>query len=122
MRFQDIRDYVRDEPERGAFRVHRDLFRDPQLFELEMAHIFEGGWVFVCLDSQVPKPHDFYVTRVGRRSVMVTRDGLGNLHCFFNTCRHRGATLCHTESGNCKVHVCEYHGWAYGSDGENTDI
>ena len=122
MRFSDIRDYVRDEPERGAFRVHRDLFRDPDLFELEMAHIFEGGWVFVCLDSQVPEPHDFYVTRVGRRSVMITRDGQGALHCFYNTCRHRGSTLCHTESGNCKIHVCEYHGWSYGSDGANTDI
>ncbi len=122
MRFQDVRDYVRDEPERGAFRVHRDLFSDAELFELEMAHIFEGGWVFVCLDSQVPEPHDFYVTRVGRRSVMVTRDGQGKLHCFYNTCRHRGSTLCNTESGNCKLHICEYHGWAYGSDGKNTDV
>ncbi|NKB57336.1 MAG: Rieske 2Fe-2S domain-containing protein [Alphaproteobacteria bacterium] len=122
MRFADATDYVKDDPARGMFRVHRDLFRDSDLFELEMAHIFEGGWVYVCLDSQVPEPHDFFVTRVGRRSVMVTRDGKGELHCFFNTCRHRGATLCHTQSGNCKTHICEYHGWSYGSDGANVDI
>lgn len=122
MRYSDAKNYVQDDAERGVFRVHRDLFRDPALFDLEMARIFEGSWVYVCLESQVPQPHDFFVTRVGRRSVMVTRDGQGVLNCFFNTCRHRGATLCHHESGNCKVHVCEYHGWAYGSDGANVDI
>ena len=43
MRFSSASDYVRDNPERGEFRVHRDLFTDKDLFELEMAHIFEGG-------------------------------------------------------------------------------
>ena len=72
MRFRDAANYVRDDPDRGVFRVHRDLFSDEALFELELQHIFEGGWVYVCAEFQVARPNDFYRTKVGRRSVIVS--------------------------------------------------
>ncbi len=122
MRFSDAAQYVRDDPDRGVFRVHRDLFSDEALYQLEIQRIFEGGWVYVCAEFQVAKPNDFYCTKVGRRSVIVSRDEDGKLHCFYNTCRHRGAAICHTEGGNKKYHVCDYHGWAYDSSGRNFDI
>ncbi|MDH3700724.1 MAG: Rieske 2Fe-2S domain-containing protein [Alphaproteobacteria bacterium] len=122
MRYSDAADYVIDDPARGEFRVHRDVFSDQDLFEEELKNVFEGTWVFLCLESQIPQPHDFHCARIGRRSVIVSRDGDGAVHCFYNTCRHRGATLCHTERGNRSVHVCDYHGWAYDSGGRNVDI
>src|SRR4051812_12826529 len=33
---------VEDDPTNGVYRVSRDIFTDPQIFELEMKHIFEG--------------------------------------------------------------------------------
>ena len=42
-----ISDLIDDRPENGVFRINRALFSDPDLFELELSHIFEGGWVFV---------------------------------------------------------------------------
>ena len=33
--------YIVDRPEDGVFRVHRDVFRDPELFDFEMRYIFE---------------------------------------------------------------------------------
>ena len=122
MRYSDAAQYVQDDPDRGVFRVHRDLFRDERLFELELEHIFEGGWVYVCAEFQVARPNDFYCAKIGRRSVIVSRGEDGKLHCFYNTCRHRGAAICHAERGNKKYHVCDYHGWSYDSSGRNFDI
>jgi len=55
---KDIKLYVDDRPEEGAFRVHRDLFADPELFELEQKYIFERTWGFLAFESQLAKPHD----------------------------------------------------------------
>lgn len=122
MEFSAIRSLVDDRVDHGHFSVHRDIFRDPAVFELEMQHIFEGTWVFLGLEAQIPKAHDFYTTWIGRHPVVVSRDRAGRLHCFINSCRHRGAIVCHTMRGNRKYHVCQYHGWAYDSAGRLVDI
>ena len=36
----DRKRYVDDRPADKTFRVHRDVYADPELFELEMKHIF----------------------------------------------------------------------------------
>ena len=101
----------------GWFSVHRDAFRDPAVFELEMRHIFEATWNFVGLESQVPKANDFLTTTIGRSPVVVMRDAEGKLGCFVNSCRHKGAMVFHTETGNGPHHSCPYHGWTYDSGG-----
>ncbi len=118
----DAAHYVQDRTDEGRFRVHRDIFRDPHVFELEMKHIFEATWVFVGLESQIPNPNDYLTTWVGRQPVIVSRDSAGVMHCHFNTCPHRGATLCRRRSGNAKAHVCPYHGWVFDSAGLNAGI
>lgn len=35
-------DMVQDDPENGIFRARRDMFTDPELFELEIKHILRG--------------------------------------------------------------------------------
>jgi benzoate/toluate 1,2-dioxygenase subunit alpha len=108
---------IDDRPEDGVFRVHKDAFRNQEIFDLEMKHIFEGTWVFVGLASEVPKPHDFFTTTVGRHPVIVMRDRQGTLGAFVNSCRHRGARICPHEKGNRRRHTCPYHGWTYDSGG-----
>lgn len=113
----DIARLVIDRPADHVFDVHRDIFRDPEIFELEMKHIFEATWIFIGLESQVPKPHDFFTGWLGRQPIIVMRDGAGKIGCFLNSCRHRGAVVAHTAHGNTRSHVCNYHGWAYDSGG-----
>ena len=113
---------IDDRPRDGVFRVHADVFRRQDLFELEMKHIIEATWVFVGLECQIPEPHDFLTTRIGRQPVIVSRDGEGKIHCLLNACRHRRAMVCELMRGNRKAHVCPYHGWAYDSAGRNISV
>lgn len=118
----DFGAYIDDRPKEGVFRVHRSLMTDPDLFDLEMRYIWEGTWIFLGLESQLPKPNDFLTTWIGRQPVVVVRDGSGAINAFINTCRHRGARLCATEKGNRKHLVCPYHGWAWDTAGNIVDI
>ncbi len=75
----DLDRYVIDDPARGVFQVHRDIFHDPEIFELEMKAIFEGTWIFLAMESQLPAPFDFYCTTIGRQPVILMRNQAGAL-------------------------------------------
>ncbi len=98
--------------------VHRSIYTDPQIFEAEMIKIFGGSWVYLAHESEIPNPHDFKTTTLGRRPVIVTRGGDGRLHALLNRCTHRGSLVCATEQGNAKRFQCPYHNWTFANDGE----
>ncbi|MFW7347760.1 MAG: aromatic ring-hydroxylating oxygenase subunit alpha [Pigmentiphaga sp.] len=122
MQAEDLTDCVVDETDRGVFTVHRDVYRDPDIFELEMRYIFERSWVFLGIEDQIAKPHDYLTTWIGRQPVLVMRSGDGQVGAFLNTCSHRGAMLTQRERGNARIHVCAYHGWSFDSSGRNASI
>ena len=70
MDMSNIKNYIDDRPADGVFRVHKDVYSDPQLFELEMKYIFERTWSFIGHESQIPKPHDWVATHIGRVPVL----------------------------------------------------
>ncbi|MFE1636281.1 Rieske 2Fe-2S domain-containing protein, partial [Acinetobacter baumannii] len=77
----------------GVFRIARDMFTEPELFDLEMEFIFEKVWIYACHESEIPNNHDFLTVQIGRQPIIVSRDGKGELHAMVNACEHRGATL-----------------------------
>ncbi len=101
----------------GVFRVDRSIYTDPDLFDAEMERIFEGTWIFVAHESQFPNTGDYVTTRMGRQPVIISRNNEGHIRGFVNACAHRGASLCHRQTGNLKFFVCGYHGWSYDLDG-----
>src|SRR5258708_28630924 len=102
MDLKGIRLYVDDRPAEGVLRVHRDVYSDPELFELEQKFIFERTWNFLALESQIPKANDFVTGHIGRTPVLATRDAKGRLGAFVNVCRHKWATLSAANRGNAK--------------------
>lgn len=117
-----LRDLVDDRPQDGVFRVNRALFRDQALFDLEMKHVFEGGWVFIGLSTQAENPHDYFTNFIGRVPIIVQRDGDGMLRCFINACPHKGVRLLQKLCGSARRHVCPYHSWTFDSSGVNKNI
>jgi phenylpropionate dioxygenase-like ring-hydroxylating dioxygenase large terminal subunit len=95
----------------------REIFVNAEIYRREQEQIFARAWLLVGHESQVPNPDDFYVSRMGEESVILTRDRQGRLHVFLNTCRHRGMKLCRYDEGNTQRFTCPYHGWSYATDG-----
>ena len=110
---------IEDRPGEGTFTVDRSVFTDEDHCRRELTAVFESGWVFIGLESQLRQKNSFFTTHIGRQPVLVTRDDQGKLGCFLNSCRHRGTILCPFKQGRQKSHVCRYHGWSYDSAGRN---
>ena len=97
--------------------VSRDIFVDEELHEVEKERVFARCWLFVGFEDQVRKPGDYFVSRMGEESVILSRDRDNTIHVFLNSCRHRGMKVCRYDEGNTPVFTCPYHGWSYAGDG-----
>ena len=98
-------------------RVHRRLYTDPAIFDLEMERIFGAAWLYVGHESQFKKPGDYFATHMGRKPVVLVRDDEGAVRVIHNQCAHRGAMVVATDKGNAAEFTCCYHGWTYHLDG-----
>jgi phenylpropionate dioxygenase-like ring-hydroxylating dioxygenase large terminal subunit len=100
-------------------RVHTSVYHDPEIFKLEMKHIFEGTWVYVGHESEVPNRGDFVTTYIGSQPMIVSRHRDGKVYVLNNRCGHRGAIVCNQEKGNTGSNFrCGYHGWTFRTNGE----
>lgn len=98
-------------------RVHRDLYQDPAIFDLEMERLWGKAWLYVGHESQIPNAGDFITLTLATKPVVFVRHRDQSVRVLFNRCGHRGAIVCNIASGNTKVFRCSYHGWAFGTDG-----
>ena len=53
--------------------VHRRVYTDPALFDIEMDRIFGGTWCYIGHESEVPQPGSFVRNRLGRRQILLVR-------------------------------------------------
>jgi phenylpropionate dioxygenase-like ring-hydroxylating dioxygenase large terminal subunit len=99
-------------------RVHRRVFEDPAVFELEMERIFGRAFVYVGHESQVPRPGDFATSTIGHNPVILVRHQDGTINVLHNRCGHRGALVCNVAGGNVRRFRCPYHGWTFETNGD----
>jgi salicylate 5-hydroxylase large subunit len=107
-----------DWPEECITEVPFWVYSDPEVFEQEMQRIFWGpSWSYVGLEAEIPDNGDYLVTRIGTRSVIITRDQSGEIRGFVNSCAHRGVKICRQRRGNSRMFICPYHQWSYDARG-----
>ena len=109
---------LQDDPQAKQFRLDRSVFTDEELFELEMKYIFEGNWIYLAHETQIPNVNDYLTLHIGRQPVVITRSKDGELNALMNTCTHRGATLCRHKQGNKSTFTCPFHGWTFNNKGK----
>jgi nitrite reductase/ring-hydroxylating ferredoxin subunit len=100
-----------------AGTISREIFSSRELYDQELERVFTRAWLFVGHESQVPKPGDYFTSRMGAEQVILTRDRERKIHVLLNSCRHRGMKVCLYDHGNTNLFVCPYHAWSYSTDG-----
>jgi benzoate/toluate 1,2-dioxygenase subunit alpha len=107
-----------DDHDTGLHRVKRSAFTDPDLFDLEMKHIFEGNWIYLAHESQIPNNGD-YLHHLHRPSA-------GDHH----PQPQRRAELLHQRLCPPRRHswpassrqqgtfTCPFHGWTFNNSGK----
>ena len=103
--------------------VHKDLFIDEALFDLEMEHVFARTWVYVGHDSQIPNTGDYYTTTIGNQPVVMVRHTDKSVRVLYNRCPHKGTMVAGEVCGNTgKFFRCPYHAWTFKTDGSLLSI
>lgn len=97
--------------------VHKTVYTDPEIFDLEMERIWNKAWIYVGHDSQVKQPGDYFATSIGRQPVVMTRHRDGKVYVLFNRCSHKGAQVVGDNCGNMQQLRCSYHGYVFDTDG-----
>src|SRR6202046_5320585 len=98
--------------------VHRDVYVDQEIFDLEMERLFANTWVYVGHDSQVPNAGDYFGTTIGAQPVLMVRHEDGAVHVLYNRCPHKGTRIASETCGNTgRFFRCPYHAWSFRTDG-----
>lgn len=99
-------------------KVHKRIYTDPAIFDLEMERIWGKSWIYVGHESQVAEAGQYYSTTIGSQPVILTRHKNGEIYVLFNRCAHKGAQLVGDSSGKVKDFRCGYHAWRFDLDGK----
>ena len=104
-------------------RVHRDVYTDPEIFQLEMERLWSRTWVYVGHTSQIPNAGDFITVDIAAKPVIMVRTTDGAVRVLMNRCAHKGTKVVSDLSGNAgKTFRCPYHAWTYRLDGTLLNI
>jgi benzoate/toluate 1,2-dioxygenase subunit alpha len=104
-------------------RVHRDLYIDPEVFQLEMERLWSRTWIYVGHTSQVPQAGDFITVDIAAKPLILVRQTDGSVRVLMNRCAHKGTKLVYDFAGNTgKTLRCPYHAWTYRLDGTLLNI
>lgn len=102
----------------GQHTLGREYFTSAEIFDAERERIFYRSWMLAGHVSELESPGSYFLFEIDRESVIVLRDGAGEVRAFHNHCRHRGSRLCRDAKGSLGASItCPYHAWTYGLDG-----
>jgi len=107
------------QPIAKATTIPPESYFEPSFYEAEQQQLWRKQWFCVGHATEIPNVGDVKVIDVGSQSFIITRAKNGQLHAFYNVCRHRGARLAEEgDAFNKKRLNCPYHWWSYRLTGE----
>ncbi|MGH7085987.1 MAG: aromatic ring-hydroxylating oxygenase subunit alpha, partial [Acetobacteraceae bacterium] len=100
------------------YTLPRPFYTAPEFYDRDLKGVFERRWIFAGLECELAAPGQYLVLSIAGNSVVVLRDNEGKIAAFFNTCRHRGSTICPPGRGKMRMLTCPYHQWTYNLQGK----
>ncbi len=90
---------------------------DQRVMEAELRDLLYNSWQFVCHESEVANPGDFYAFTLHGQDFFLVRTAKGELKGFHNVCPHRGHRLVKGQGNKSRV-TCPYHAWTFTLEGK----
>src|SRR2546428_2890600 len=104
-------------------RVHRDVYTDREVFQLEVERLWPRTWIYVGHASQVPQAGDYITLDIAAQPLIMVRQADGSIRVLLNRCAHKGTKLVSAPSGNTgRTFRCPYHAWTYRIDGSLVQV
>jgi benzoate/toluate 1,2-dioxygenase alpha subunit len=82
-----------------------------------MKHIFEGNWIYLAHESQIPNNNDYYTTHIGRQPIVIARKPgrAERLHQRLQPSRRHAVPAQARQQGH---YTCPFHGWTFNNSGK----
>ncbi len=93
------------------------VLSDPEVYELELEHLWSKAWIIVGHESEIPNVGDFVTRTIGEDRIILARQRGGEIVGLLNACPHKGMQVCRSDAGNASTFRCIYHGWTFDLDG-----
>ena len=106
---------------RSGGTLPTEWYSSPAQLRREFDAIMRREWQFVCAAESVAEPGSYASASLGGKPVVITRTASGELHGFWNVCRHRGHLVADGVGKRPNLQ-CRYHAWTYGLDGRLTGV
>jgi choline monooxygenase len=107
--------YVANEPQLSS-SLHARCYTEKKYLAVEQHAIFQNTWQWACHEEKLRETGSYYVKDIAGHSILLLRNGGGDLRAFYNVCQHRAHELLQGE-GKTQMIVCPYHAWCYDLDG-----
>lgn len=91
----------------------REFYTAPEIYAHDVAAYWSRNWIWVGHVSQIPEPGDYFLFDYASESIIVVRNGAGEVRAHLNVCRHRGSRVCVEPAGRARSFVCPYHAWTF---------
>lgn len=102
---------------RPGYSMDARFYSSDAVYRRDLEAVFYRHWIYAGHVSELPENGSYLLAEPGEESVIVVRDGAGEVRAFANVCRHRGARICTSAKGKVRAFVCPYHAWAYELNG-----
>jgi phenylpropionate dioxygenase-like ring-hydroxylating dioxygenase large terminal subunit len=91
-------------------------YYQPDVFDTELALIYQKEWLFGCMKDDLPNENDYFVLEIAKFSVIFYNNGQ-NIVALQNVCPHRFNRIVLDKKGNAPL-VCKFHSWAFDGCGK----
>lgn len=103
--------------------VSTKRFLDPAEKTREEEKLWSKVWLLAGLASDIKEPGDWFRFDIGPQSIIVARARDGEVHAYYNACKHRGNELVQGDFGSdANSFTCIIHSWRFDLKGKNVRV
>ena len=101
----------------ASYTLPSEYYLSTEMYELEKQRIFYRTWQYIAHESMLAHVGDYITATICDENIFIIRSDDGEIHGFYNVCRHRAHELLKGAGNTNMKIVCPYHAWTYRIDG-----